>query len=69
MKPKGAVGKGTPRPTQRPVGGSGLRGDLAEADTGTGAAGLKPGDSQGGYFTFSNRFPKFIPINFIDDPH
>jgi len=53
MKPKGAVEKGTLRLTQQPVGGSGLRGDLAEADTGTGAAGLKHGDSQGGYFTFS----------------
>jgi len=53
MKPKGAVGKGTLRLTQQPVGGSGLRGNLAETDTGTGAAGLKPGDSRGGYFTFS----------------
>lgn len=64
MKPTGAVGKGTLRLTQQQVGASDLGGSLAEAETGTDAAGLKPGDSQGGYFTFSNHFPKFISIDF-----
>ncbi len=53
MKPKKAVEKSMLRLTQQSVDGSGLRGNLAEADTGTGAADLKHGNSQGEYFIFS----------------
>ena len=57
MQPKGAVENGALSLkrrilTQQPVAASGLRGDPAKADAGTGAAALEPGDSEGGYFTF-----------------
>ena len=57
MKPKGAAENGALSLkrrvlTQQPVAASGLRGNPAKADAGTGAAALEPGDIEGGYFIF-----------------
>jgi len=67
MKPKGVVENGALSLkrrilTQQPVAASGLRGDPAKADAGTGAANLEPSDSEGGYFTFWNPFPQSFSI-------